>query len=135
MDFSDREAVAKLVQGCIEGNRKSQYILYQSFYGKMLSVCMRYTGSVDEAKDVLHDGFLKVFAHLSGFKNEGSLEGWVRRIVTNNAIDQLRKKKDIRLGFDEKVPPESAQVLPDNEEAEAEAFIHLKAELVLKLIQ
>jgi RNA polymerase sigma factor (sigma-70 family) len=135
MDFADKEAVAQLVKGCVEGDKKKQLFLYKTFYGKMLSVCVRYSGSVDEARDLLHDGFLKVFANLKGFKNEGSLEGWIRRIITNNAIDAVRRKKEVYLGFDERLPPESAQVQPYDEEAEGEEFLHLKAELMMKLVQ
>jgi RNA polymerase sigma-70 factor (ECF subfamily) len=135
MDFADRETVAQLVQRCIEGDKKSQLLLYKTFYGKMMAVCMRYSGSASEAKDLLHDGFLKVFAHLHGFKNEGSLEGWIRRIVTNTSIDYVRKRKETLLGFDERMPPESAQNKIDNEEADEEEFVHLKAELIMKLIQ
>lgn len=135
MDFADREVVAQLVKGCIEGDKRCQLLLYKAFYGKMLAVCMRYSGGTDEAKDLLHDGFLKVFAHLKGFKNEGSLEGWIRRIITNNAIDFVRKKREVFLGFDERIPPESAQGKIDDEELEGEEFVQLKAELIMKLVQ
>ena len=62
-------------------------------YSKMLSVCYRYAGSSDEAKDILQDGFMKVFEKVDRFNSGGSFEGWVRRIIVNTAIDYYRKKK------------------------------------------
>lgn len=55
---------------------------------------MRYTKNADEAADILQDGFLKVFAKLEAYNYEGSFEGWIRRIIANTAIDQLRKRKN-----------------------------------------
>lgn len=67
--------------------------LYERFAGKMMAVCMRYMGNRDEAKDVLQDGFVKVLHHIPGFRAEGSLEGWVRRIMVNTALHAIRKNK------------------------------------------
>ena len=81
------------IEQCIVGERKAQQKLYDSFYGKMLSVCMRYARNTDQAKDILQDGFIKVFNSLERFNHEGSLEGWIRRIMVNTAIDLIRKEK------------------------------------------
>lgn len=59
----------------------------------MKAVCLRYAGSTDEAKDLVQDGFIKVFSSLEKFEGNGSLEGWIRRIMVNLSIDQYRKKK------------------------------------------
>jgi len=64
------------------------------FYGKMMSVCRRYTRNEDQAKDILQDGFIKVFKNIEKFNVEGSFEGWIRRIVVNTAIDFTRKAKN-----------------------------------------
>lgn len=64
------------------------------FYGKMMSICRRYTRNEDQAKDILQDAFIKVFSKVSKFNFEGSFEGWVRRIVVNTAIDFTRKAKN-----------------------------------------
>src|ERR1035437_9540613 len=93
MDLSDIGKTKQLVGDCVKGERRSQQKFYQTFYGKMLAICMRYAGNREEAKDILHDGFIKVFANLKEFEFKGSLEGWVKRIVTNTAIDVVRKKK------------------------------------------
>jgi RNA polymerase sigma-70 factor (ECF subfamily) len=54
---------------------------------------MRYINDKERAKDVLQDAFIKVFKNLKKFKNDSSLEGWIRRIVVNTALDQIRKNK------------------------------------------
>lgn len=83
-----------LINGCVRGKRKSQEELFKRYYSKMMIVSMRYTKNADEAADILQDGFLKVFAKLEAYNYEGSFEGWIRRIIANTAIDQLRKRKN-----------------------------------------
>ena len=68
-------------------------MVYKLFYGKMMAVCRRYTRNEDQAKDILQDGFIKVFKNMEKFNFEGSFEGWVRRIMVNTALDQYRKNK------------------------------------------
>jgi len=86
-----------LIKGCIKEDRASQVAFYKKFSSKMMAVCMRYAKDRMEAEDMLQDGFMKVFDNLSKFKNEGSLEGWVRRIMVNTAINKIRAN---RLKFD-----------------------------------
>ena len=62
-------------------------------YRRLLGVCMRYADDDDEAKDILQNGFIKVFKSVENYKGDGSLEGWVKRIVINTAIDNYRRKK------------------------------------------
>jgi RNA polymerase sigma-70 factor (ECF subfamily) len=82
-----------LVKECAKGNPKAQRALFDKFAPKMLSVCYRYIGKSDEAEDVLQDAFVKIFQKVVEFKMEGSLEGWIRRIVVNTALDAIRKNK------------------------------------------
>lgn len=82
---------SSLVKKCVEGDQRAQRLLFERFAPKMLGVCMRYSKSGEQAEDVLQDGFVKVFTKLSYYKGEGSLEGWIRRIIVNTALDQIRK--------------------------------------------
>jgi RNA polymerase sigma factor (sigma-70 family) len=82
-----------LIHGCLAGDRRSQKQLYDKYSAKMYAVCMRYMGNADDAQDILQDGFIKVYKNLDKFRGEGSFEGWMRRIMANTAIEQLRKKK------------------------------------------
>jgi RNA polymerase sigma factor (sigma-70 family) len=83
----------QLVKECISGNAIAHKKFYDLFAKKMMGVCLRYATNPDEAQDVLQDGFIKVFSKLPKFVNKGSLEGWVRRIMVNTALDQYRKNK------------------------------------------
>jgi RNA polymerase sigma factor (sigma-70 family) len=86
--FSDTD----LIEGCIRGDRKMQYELYQRFAPKMYGVCLRYAGNVEEAEDILQEGFIKIFNKIGSYRGEGSFEGWIRRIFVNTAIEHFRKK-------------------------------------------
>lgn len=59
----------------------------------MYGICLSYAGERDLAQDMLHDAFLKIFRTIGQFKLEGSLEGWIRKVVTHTAVDLLRKKQ------------------------------------------
>ena len=80
-----------LLKKCIEGDPKAQRKLFDMFAPKMFGVCLRYAKNTEQAEDVLQDGFVKVFTKLSHFKGGGSLEGWIRRIMVNTSLDQIRK--------------------------------------------
>lgn len=84
----------QLIESCQQGDRNAQRQLYELYSGKMMGVCLRYCKDRETAKDLLHDGFLKVFTHLDGFESKGSFEGWIRRIMVNTALEFLRKKID-----------------------------------------
>lgn len=66
-------------------------MLYERFQAKMLGVCLRYFPNRDDAQDILQDGFIKVFRSIDSFEEKGSLEGWIRRIMVNTALEQIRK--------------------------------------------
>lgn len=91
------QAFASIIDGCIAGERRSQQRVYELFYGKMMAVCLRYTKNHDQAKDILQDGFIKVFRSMDKFNREGSFEGWIRRIMVNTAIDYFRRAKNAYL--------------------------------------
>jgi RNA polymerase sigma factor (sigma-70 family) len=81
-----------LVQGCLRNDRDCQRLLYQHYYSYAMGVCLRYCKSKDEAKEVLNDGFLKIFQKISQYRIETSFEGWLRRIMINASIDHYRKE-------------------------------------------
>ena len=82
-----------LVTECAKGSSKAQRALFDKFAPRMLAVCSRYMKNRDEAEDVLQDGFVKVFQKIADFKMEGSLEGWILRVMVNTALDTIRKNK------------------------------------------
>ncbi len=85
----------QLVTECAKNSAIAQRMLFDKFAPKMMAVCLRYVKNQMEAEDILQDGFVKIFAKISAFKNDGSLEGWIRRIMVNTALDAIRKNKRI----------------------------------------
>ncbi len=83
------------------GNKRYQHQLFELFAPKMLSICRQYIKNKDLAEEVMLTGFLKVFTHLKSYKSEGSFEGWIRRIMINEAISQLRKEKKLQFKDEE----------------------------------
>lgn len=82
---------SKLVKACIDGDPKAQKTFFDLFAPKMMTVCLRYMKSKEAAEDVLQDAFVKIYKYLPKYKFEGVLIGWIRRIVVNVCLDQLRK--------------------------------------------
>mgnify|MGYP006283374131 CR=1 FL=1 len=95
--FGDEE----LIEGCRNHDRKFQELLYEKYAKKMYGICLSYAKDRTMAQEILQDGFIKVFNKINGFRKEGSLEGWIRRIITNTALDHLRKKSKLYEFFDE----------------------------------
>jgi len=81
-----------ILSECIAGNQKALAELYRQFAPKMFGVCLRYARDEAEAEDNLQDGFVKVFANLNAFRHDGSLEGWIRRIMVNVSLEKIRKQ-------------------------------------------
>ncbi|MBK9272735.1 MAG: sigma-70 family RNA polymerase sigma factor [Saprospiraceae bacterium] len=81
-----------LIQACIRKEEWAQQRLYEDNYKKMLTICMRYAGSEEDAVDILHDGFFKILTHLTSYEPNTSLQAWMNRIMVNTCIDYYRYK-------------------------------------------
>ena len=90
----------EMIAQCKLGNRRAQNQIFERFFGKMSSVCRRYISDRDESQDIVQTGFIKVFSNIEKYNGEGSFEGWVRRIMSNTAIDYIRKQKKIFVSVD-----------------------------------
>jgi len=82
-----------LVKPCLKGDEASRKRLYDLNKRKMFGLCLRYANSREDAKDILQEGFLRVFRDLHLYGGKGSLEGWIRKIVLNAALDYVSDKK------------------------------------------
>ncbi|MFO8128772.1 MAG: RNA polymerase sigma factor [Bacteroidales bacterium] len=82
----------EIIKRCLNNDSHAQEALYRQYAPKMFGICLRFTRNKMEAEDVLQDGFIKIFTYLKDFKNEGSLEGWIRRTMINTAINFYKKK-------------------------------------------
>jgi RNA polymerase sigma-70 factor (ECF subfamily) len=104
-----KEQLNEVINQCIRKEKEGQELFFKHFYGKMMAVCSRYSRDRDEAQDILQDAFMKVFDNLQKYKVTGSIEGWVRRIFVNTAIDHYRKQKNkYNLEEDGKVADENS---------------------------
>src|SRR6185503_9024014 len=88
-----------LVQECLKRNSNAQRILYKKFFPKMIAVCLRYLKNKEDASEVMNTAFLKVFEKIKQYKSEGSLEGWIKKIVINSSLDFIRRNKTYRNKF------------------------------------
>lgn len=95
----------KVIEGCIKGKARAQEELFNHFANEMFGVCIYYSPNRADAEDTLHEGFLKVFQNIKSFKGEGSLKGWIRRILINTALEKYRKKNPLYLLDDQNIDP------------------------------
>ena len=86
----------QLVKDCVRQKPIAQEELYRHFAPVMLGVCYRYTKSLHDAEDVLQEGFVKVFMHISDYNSTGELGAWIRKIMVNTALNYLKKNKKYR---------------------------------------
>ncbi|XOV94336.1 MAG: RNA polymerase sigma factor [Bacteroidota bacterium] len=86
-----------MLESCRKGKPEAQRELYERFAPKMMGVCMRYVHDRDEAEHIMIGGMVKVFEKLNQFNEEGSFEGWIRRIMVNESLMYIRKNKNMSL--------------------------------------
>jgi RNA polymerase sigma-70 factor (ECF subfamily) len=86
------EKEALLISACLREERWAQKQLYETYYGRLLAICLRYSNNNEDARDILNEGFVKVFRFLDRYKIGTSLDGWMRRIMINTSIDFYRKE-------------------------------------------
>ncbi|HNW68133.1 MAG TPA: sigma-70 family RNA polymerase sigma factor [Bacteroidales bacterium] len=125
------EEQQQLIAACLSNSRKGQHKLFKLYYGKMTAVCMRYANNYDEAQDMLNEGFMKIFANLDKYADEGSFEAWMKRVMVNAAIDYQRKYKTIVQTVNYEVVPEVEIATFD----ENKAISKMSADELLALIQ
>lgn len=98
----------ELINACKKDDRKAQKQLYERLSSSMFSVCLRYAADYETARDLLQDGFVRVFTKIADYAGIGSFEGWVRRIMVTTCLEFLRKN-DVLKWSD---PVETADMLP-----------------------
>ena len=81
----------QLIKECLQNNRQAQQMLYKLYAPALLGICYRYTKSIEDAEDVLQEGFIKIFKNLHTYRYEGEFAAWMRRIIVNTALSYLNK--------------------------------------------
>ena len=123
---------SKIVEGCIAGKRKFQNQLYRRYASTMLGICLRYSSNVAEAEDILQDGFIKVFKYIKSFRQEGSFEGWIKRIMINTAITHFNKKRKIQF-VDEDISENEWKIVEAKQVTES--YKGIEPKVVMDIIQ
>ncbi len=108
-----------MLTGCLRNNANAQEALYNRFSPRMLGVCYRFAKNREDAEDMLQEGFIKVFMQMHQYRNEGALEGWIRRIVVHTCINVLKKNKKFS---------DSVDIIHANS-------VHVKEEMIPSIMQ
>lgn len=112
----------------LQNSEKSYALLYKDFAPKMYGICLRFAGNKMEADDILQEAFIKIFTKIKYFRNEGSLEGWIRRTIINTAINFYRRN-----ARNSRMLDVSGMELSNN--FEPSFYDSLSKEEILKLVQ
>jgi RNA polymerase sigma-70 factor (ECF subfamily) len=120
-----------IIEGCIAGKRKAQHQLYNQYSAAMLGVCLRYCRNLEDAEDVVQEGFIKVFVSIKSYRGEGSLGSWIKRIMINTALTHIKKNLNFKLMSDELTEVEE-KVETASEEVE---YQPVSPEVLIRLIQ
>jgi len=103
--------IEKLIKGCLKGDQKAQMHLYDTYCIAMFKIACRYLQVEEDAKDAMQEGFIKAFANIANYKNDFSFGAWLKRIIINQCIDVLKKKKIEFASIDS----ESLQMIDDDD--------------------
>ena len=118
----------QLIEGCVRGEPWAQKMMYELHVSTMMSVCQRYTGNRETARDLLHDGFIKLFAKMHTYSGTGSFNGWMKRIFVTTALEYLRRNDVLRHSVDvENIDDRS-------EETDVSLFEHLSNDDLMNCI-
>lgn len=123
-----KETLEDILLDCKNCKPKAQRQLYDLYAKRMTAVCLRYCNDYETARDLMHEGFIKLFNHLDDFNNSGPFEAWMQRIFVNVSLEHLRKNDLLKYSLD---VSELAEVLTNHEEL---AYDKLSAEDIMKVI-
>lgn len=114
----------QLIHDCKNNDTKAQEQLYRLFSSKLFAICLKYSRNYAEAEDNLQDGFLIIFDKIHQFNFKGSFEGWVKRIMINNVLQQYRGVSFLELTHEN---------ISDEPEVEIDETVSL--DFLMKIIQ
>ncbi|MGB0430694.1 MAG: RNA polymerase sigma factor [Bacteroidia bacterium] len=117
----------QMAEACKKRDAKMQKYVFEKYYGLMMGVCIRYAPNREEARDMLQEGFVKIFDKIDQCDAKYSFVGWMKRVMVNNAIDQYRR--------DARMPQTDNELVLENESVNADVFSGLGYEEIIKLVQ
>jgi RNA polymerase sigma-70 factor (ECF subfamily) len=127
------EVDTKIFEGVLKGKRHAQNMLYKKYAPLMLGICMRYAHNKAEAEDMMQEGFIKIFTSVSGYRGDGSFEGWMKRIMVNTAITYFKKNQKHQYHTDMDEVDETLSLDEDHESDLEE--VNLPKQKLMELIQ
>lgn len=110
-----------IISGCKRHKKAAQMALYERYAPMLISICVRYTTNFADAEDLLQDEFIKIFDKIKQFDNKGSFEGWLKRIVTNAAINNFQRKNKAFIEIDNENTKDIADENNDDDDFEDKA--------------
>lgn len=125
---NDTNKLKFILDSCQKGNRASQMRLYEHFYSYAMGICLRYSKNREEAREMVNDGFLKVFNKLDQYDRNYPFTVWIRRLFINTAIDYHRKYHKNTITLQSVTDMEGAPVYN-------EALANLSFDELIKLVQ
>jgi RNA polymerase sigma-70 factor (ECF subfamily) len=124
---------ADIIKGCKEFNPVAQNALYKAYAPKMKALCVRYTSNEEEAKDLMQEGFIKVFSNIGSYNGKGSFEGWIKRIIINTAITHYKKNKH-KYAVEDISVVNSIEISVEQEEEVEELYSEYTSEDLMKAL-
>jgi len=104
---------AQLLEKCLQNDRKAQNMLYKKYSARLFGTCLRYAKNYTDAEDILQESFIKIFKYLKDFRNEGHLEGWMRKVIVTTAINFYKRKNLLNKDVDPEYVNTPSVATPD----------------------
>ncbi len=117
-----------IIRGCRKGDRKAQQALYEKYKPMLFGICMRYASGWHEAEDWLQEGLVRIFTNLYQYQPTGAFGAWLRRVMVNTALEQLRKRKRMFQTVE-------IQEVADSFEADENLFAKYREEAMVQMLQ
>jgi len=130
MDFVEN-TLFEIVSGCKKHNPSDQHRLYKIYAKRMTALCQRYCGDYETARDLMHDGFVRVFESVENYSGKGNFDAWLKKIFVNIALDKIRKLDALRMPVElENIENFVADTQPDfSEKIDIEQIMNAIAQL------
>ncbi|KAA1247652.1 RNA polymerase sigma factor [Aquimarina sp. RZ0] len=117
----------QLIKKCKKQDTKAQEQLYRLYGSKLFSICLKYSNNYTSAEDTLQDAFITIFDKIGQYKNQGSFEGWLKRITVNTALQKYRKQKVFEIVSEEQI--EEAEVEIDEDQVSLDYLLEIIQQL------
>jgi RNA polymerase sigma factor (sigma-70 family) len=105
-----------IIERSRKGNRQAQYQLYKMYSRAMFNICYRMMNDTSDAEDMLQESFTEAFRRLDSFRGESTFGAWLKMIVINKCINEIKRKKTLLEFFDDMSPFEDEEDLTDEQE-------------------